>query len=60
MLLTPGWYQDGWWKGTEEEDSVLGCSEAERIVVLKDTLAVWRYDFRLNLTGVMADSGIVS
>ncbi len=61
MLLTFAWYPSGWWKGTEEEDIELGCSQAQREAVLKDTLSVWRLSFLTDFTGrPPAESGIVS
>ncbi len=59
MLLTLGWYPSGWWQATAAEDDELGCTEAERKAVLRDTLILQRFDFTTNFSKV-ADTGIVS
>ena len=58
LLLTPGWYESGWWKPVEGEDTA-GCSQTRREEVLENTLAIWQFDFISN-NSLFADSGIVS
>ena len=58
-----GWYSDGWWIGTEEEQRTLnetfGCDRYDREAILQYTLAISRAEFLTDLS-TTSISGIVS
>ena len=58
MLLTYGWYSNGWWKG-EATSSQYNCTDEQRASVLLNTLAPLTQEYPLDFEAV-AEPGIVS
>ena len=56
LLLTPAWYEAGWWL---EEDDGLSCTAEQRTSVLPSSLAFVHFDF-LEDVNMTTDTGIVS
>ena len=57
LLVTPAWYDQGWWRVNDDTD--YSCSVHEREEVMSLTLGPLQIDFLAQLGDINTDTGIV-